>query len=76
MPGESGADPAGAQGLEPPAGPGPEHGRQDKLLTRTCSGRHSGSIVFGCNRCISLMKWKNKMFDWTVLVYYHHCYVL
>ena len=50
MPGESGADPAGAQGLEPPAGPGPEHGRQDKLLTRTCSGRHSGSIVFGYNQ--------------------------
>ena len=51
-----GVDPAGVQGLEPPAGPGPEHGRQDKLHTRT--GRHSGSIVFGCNRCISLMKWK------------------
>ena len=51
MPGESGADPAGVQGLEPPAGPGPEHGRQDKLNTRTRTwpGRHSGSKVFGCN---------------------------
>ena len=59
--GESVADPAGVQGLEPLAGPGPK--RADKLhkIRRTWPGSHAGSIVlrnFRCSKYISLVKLK------------------